>query len=178
MIIVRHVKHAVLLLVVLCASCSSATSQTTNKGTLVDKVMVKQALTVGIERAEKSVPDAAHVLFYIDNNTDEDIRMLIWGTPFEQQLSADILSVTHNGQTLPYLGRMIKRGTPLEADYINVPAGMRLDSPLDLSKSYGVANAGEYSVALKVVEIAGVSMINQETPVTLGNSELSLLVVE
>jgi len=138
--------------------------------------MVKQALSVGIEMAEDSVPGVASVLFYVNNNTNDDIRMLIWGTPFEQQLSADILSVTYNDQSLAYLGRMIKRGAPLEKDFINVPAGERLDSPIDLFTSYGVTGAGEYKVALNIVEIDGVAMINQETPVALSDTELLLVI--
>jgi len=171
----RYIKQALLVVVVLCTSCSSA-SQTAPKAIEVDDSVNEQALSIGIENFEGAELSASVITFYVTNNSSDDVRMLVWGTPFEQRLSADILMVSVNDKALPYLGRMVKRGEPTDKDYIVVPAGERLDVPLDLAISYGVSAAGDYNVSLKLNEIDGVFMINQETPVNVSSAELVLSV--
>lgn len=190
MTLLPYIKPAILVIVVLCASCSSASQTspkaietddnvdklTSTKAIEADDSVNKQALTVGIENVEGTELNTAAIRFYVTNNSSDDVRMLVWGTPFEQRLSADILQVSFQGEALPYLGRMVKRGEPVDQDYLLVPAGQRVDALLDISVSYGVSNAGEYNITLNLNEIEGVFMINQETPVDVSNDELVLLV--
>jgi len=170
MTIVRFAKYA-LIVIVLCTSCSSG-GQTSPKVIEVDDSVNKQTLSVGIENVDAVELSASAIRFYVINNSSDDARMLIWGTPFEQRLSADILLVSSQGEVLPYLGRMVKRGEPTDEDYLIVPAGQRQDVLLDLSVSYGVSTEGEYKVKLKLNKIDDVFKINQETAVNILNAEL------
>ena len=90
--------------------------------------------------------------FYIENQTDLPIRWLPWGTPLEERLTADCFDVTVNDQQLDYIGIVVKRMAPTDADYIELAAGDKIEAEVDLSLSYDMAAAGEYTVQLKTVD--------------------------
>lgn len=162
-------KVVALVFAVFCASCSSP-GQSVQTALDVDD-MNKQALSVGIE-----IGDTQFVTFYVVNNTSSAISMLIWNTPFEKTLSADIFLVTHGVKKMPYLGRKVKRSSPGSSDYLVVPAGQKLEAEMDITKYYGLTESGEYSVTIDLPQIDGLTRLNQETTVTVESGILIVLV--
>lgn len=89
------------------------------------------------------------VRFELTNNGNEDVYVLKWYTPLEG-LNSDCLQVVRNGtQTVPYDGRLAKRGKPDPADYVLVPAKQTISVDVDISESYHVSVPGEYDVSLR-----------------------------
>lgn len=140
----------------------------------------KDKLFAGIEAPEPDTDGKAHteLTFYVINRGDADIQMLVWNTPFEKILSADVFSVKHDGETMPYNGRKIKRGTPQSDNYITVHAGERLETSLDISAFYDMDQPGEYSVAYNPVHIDGSFHMNGLTPVNPVTDAVTLKIAE
>lgn len=111
----------------------------------------RDSLIVGLAAKQLQLePDAdMQLVFTVENLTDDAIVILPWGTPMEAVLSADVFDVEHQGDKLPYQGRMIKRSAPTESDYLTVPSGENLDFTVNLSQAYDTRTAGVYTVQLK-----------------------------
>ena len=81
------------------------------------------------------------------NTSSERVKFLVWGTPFEGRINADIFDVRlENGSPLPYMGRMYKRGKPNAGDYREIGAGKSISAVVDLYDAYDVSVAGDYSL--------------------------------
>lgn len=94
----------------------------------------------------------------LTNNSDQDISFLKWGTPFESSISRDVFSIKLNGNSLPYQGRMVKRGNPTANDFITIKAKSILKQTFDISKAYAFKTKGTYSIIYKL------SLLKLETP--------------
>lgn len=92
------------------------------------------------------------LIFSLKNLSDATVTVLPWGTPLEAVLSADIFDVAYKDEILPYRGRMVKRGPPVESDYLELPSGATTQSTVNLSQAYDTRTAGTYKVRLKTVE--------------------------
>lgn len=117
--------------------------------------MNQKVAAAGLQTGLRSVAevinadDSARVLFYVENNSAESIKILPWQTPLEGELTADIFEITINGDTLQYQGIMIKRAAPTDADYITLAVGERREIVTSLSDSYDMSAAGQYLVTLR-----------------------------
>lgn len=105
--------------------------------------------------------------FFLSNNTEADKKLLIWNTPIENPLSADIFSVQFDGKKLKYQGRMIKRGSPQPEHFRVVEVGETLESVVDLSNYYDMSVSGSYTVSLDPVLVNGTYQLNELTPINL-----------
>ena len=102
---------------------------------------------------EKIARDAPFTFLYtIHNGTAESVRFLPWGTPLEDDLLADSFNVSYQGELLPYIGKMVKRMAPVDADYITLGANKKLEVTVDLSRSYNTSGKGSYKVELKTYD--------------------------
>lgn len=76
--------------------------------------------------------------------------MLKWGTPLDRQLTSDAFDVrdleTH--ERLPYVGMMVKRGTPTTDDFVEIAAGESVAVTVDLRQSYEMRTGRSYYVRL------------------------------
>ena len=62
--------------------------------------------------------DAILIEVTFTNTSEKSLRFLVWGTPFEGRINGDFFDVRlENGSPLPYMGRVYKRGKPVESDY-------------------------------------------------------------
>lgn len=82
----------------------------------------------------------------ISNSGTQEIRILRWLTPIDG-IESDIFSLTVNGQTASYTGRLYKRQAPTEADYLTIKPGERLESSVDLADFYDMSLPGSYQIA-------------------------------
>jgi len=89
------------------------------------------------------------VEFILSNRSPNAIRVLKWNTPIDG-VSNDIFLVTRGEQTIDYIGRLVKRGAPTEADFIIIEPGQAITVQVDLSRYYAILEEGRYSVAYNV----------------------------
>jgi hypothetical protein len=73
--------------------------------------------------------------FTIRNDSPGPVWLLKWLTPLEG-LNGDILSVTCDGQHLPYRGPMVKRGNPQPQDYVRLAPSAEATATVDLAIGY------------------------------------------
>lgn len=141
-----------------------------------------QSLQAGIELATADSRSAAdeqpQVVFHVSNSSEQPVKMLIWNTPLEKELSADVFEVVHNGKPVEYLGRMVKRGEPQESDFVEVPAGGRVEATIDIARYYDISEPGGYALSYKSHRIGDVMQLNQKTPVTMDTDLLTFTVAE
>ncbi len=132
---------------------------------------------VGLETAPRGA-DAGVITAWVENTSSSAVELLIWNTPFEQPLSADIFTVTRNGEPLPYQGRMVKRASPQPGDWLALSPGERLTVDVDLALAYGIEGAGDYRVALAPVSIGSSLRFNEGFRAHLVGGDMRFSVVD
>ena len=91
--------------------------------------------------------------------------MLKWRTPLQQQLTSNCLSVTRNGNEIPYDGISMKRSTPGPDQFLLVAAGQTVSSTFDVSEGYDTSKAGTYTIAVNTyIEYAEGSVEGMNEP--------------
>lgn len=88
------------------------------------------------------------VNFTMTNESDQKLRILRWETPFDG-IEANLFEVARNGDLVPYLGRVYKRGTPQASDYIMLMPGESLSARVELSAYYEMGYGGEYLISFR-----------------------------
>ena len=86
--------------------------------------------------------------FTLQNNTENDVWLLSWYTPFEGFLSNLFIIIDSTGKQLGYEGRLVKRSAPASEDYIKLSAKEKNTIQLDLTQGYQLPE-GTFSLQLK-----------------------------
>ena len=94
-------------------------------------------------RLEAQAP--SRLRFELTNRSASALWVLKWNTPLEGW-KGTVLRVTRDGKELPYQGRMFKRGDPAREDYVEIPAGGKVDATVDLAEVYDVSRPGTYKI--------------------------------
>ena len=84
--------------------------------------------------------------FTLKNGSDHGVDILKWGTPFEDRFTSDCFEVKRKEERMPYLGILVKRGTPGAEDFISIAAGSEISKTIYLEDGYQIYKAGVYSV--------------------------------
>lgn len=101
---------------------------------------------VRLDAASKSVDAGSGKLaFTVANGSDAAVHVLRWQTPLDG-VDTDMFAVTLNGQPVEYVGRLVKRTAPREADYIELKPGEARSVEVDLSAYYDMRKNGQYVV--------------------------------
>ncbi len=174
------------LLLTLLAGAACSAGEWAGEEAPEKKVMHEQArlqpLQAGIALVTEDTRSAAderpQVVFHVSNSGEQPVRMLTWNTPLEKELSADVFEVVRDGKPVEYLGRMVKRGEPQERDFVEVPAGGRVEAIIDIARYYDISEPGAYTLSYKSYRIGDVMQLNQETPVTMDTDLLRFSVTE
>ncbi|WP_190219667.1 M35 family metallo-endopeptidase [Streptomyces griseosporeus] len=85
--------------------------------------------------------------FEIRNAGQETYRLLTWDLPLEDE-PLNFLTVTRDGNDIAYDGKLLRRGSPLAKEYINLAPGASKSVEVDISRIYPVQAPGEYTVTL------------------------------
>ncbi len=85
------------------------------------------------------------VNYSMTNVTDQPVRVLLWNTPFDG-IEGNLFEVARNGELVPYLGRVYKRGTPQPEDFMTLEAGETRVTKVELSAYYEMNFTGEYQL--------------------------------
>lgn len=74
----------------------------------------------------------------VENKGSEPFVFLPWNTPFDSRIAGRFLQVYEvgSGEQMEYLGLVMKRVAPTEADYLTVKPGESGEAQLDLTKTY------------------------------------------
>lgn len=123
-------------------SCSVAEPDVEQNMVKFEFVINQEAIVNGLVMLESTL-----------TNNDSELRFLPWNTPFDESLSGRFLRVTEvradgSKKELAYQGRMVKRRSPSEEDYLVVGTGQMLKNQLDITKSYSFCRNRRYSIGL------------------------------
>jgi hypothetical protein len=101
-------------------------------------------------RAEQSYRLGEPVVVTVEarNQGSGPLRLLRWGTPFEEEFTGSSLTVERDGEVLPYDGKLVSRGDPGPEDYLTIGAGESAEATVDISAGYPIESPGEYTVAV------------------------------
>ena len=83
--------------------------------------------------------------FVITNQDTVDYYLLKWHTPLEG-MKTSYLSVSKDGHSLLYRGRMVKRGKPQPGDYVLVKAGESVSNEVDIATGFNLSEPGMYEM--------------------------------
>lgn len=92
--------------------------------------------------------DALRVRYTVKNDGGETVRLLKWATPLEGRFNARLFEVEKDGKKVAYIGRLVKRENPTEADFETLEPGASASAELDLSQGYALGEPGHYTVRL------------------------------
>ncbi|MEM7358517.1 MAG: M35 family metallo-endopeptidase [Pseudomonadota bacterium] len=108
-------------------------------------------IEVSVDLPSQTVAPSEEILvrFTYKNVTQEPIRFLKWGTPFEGRLNEDLLAILFEGAELPYDGWHIKRAPATEADYMVIAAGQSKRVTVNLLTAYNIDLQGEYHITVR-----------------------------
>jgi peptidyl-Lys metalloendopeptidase len=95
--------------------------------------------------ASSNQPFMGVVEFKITNNSAESLRVPYWQLPSAAG-QGDLFKVYRNGAKAGYLGALVKRPAPTDADYVTFQPYETRTFSVDLSASYDLSKTGEYSV--------------------------------
>lgn len=104
---------------------------------------------VETEKLSYAPTDAVVVRVTITNPNDHPIGILRWFTPHDG-VDRSLFAVHRDGVAVAYLGRMVKRAAPTDADYLVLRAGESSTTDVALSALYDLAPPGRYEVAYDV----------------------------
>lgn len=170
----RQFKASTFVSLVVALGCSACTaSDKVSQVKAMQEASVKELLVAGVQVADDTTV-SSEITFYVSNNSNVAVRMLIWNTPLESELSADVFTVTLDGMPVAYQGRMVKRSSPSDKDYLIIPAHERVESQVDMAVYYAMSEPGEYQVRFTPATIDGQARLNEQTPVQLDATTLTL----
>lgn len=107
-------------------------------------------LTARLELLDVSEGDhiAVRLKLILKNESDTPVELLRWGTPFEGDFTSDLFKVTVNGEAVPYIGKLVKRLPPTDADFMTIPGGEERSEIVNLEEGYKLYLPGRYEVQL------------------------------
>ena len=125
-----------------------------NFSTLGASARAPMSATVSLSVDKESFDGSDDVLIHvtITNPNNYPIRILKWFTPLNG-IERSLFTVTRNGESVPYIGRMIKRAEPTEADYITLEAGGSVTADVNLSEYYELSSSDNYEVMYDVTSL-------------------------
>lgn len=105
-------------------------------------------LSAAIEILEVNENDKISISlkFTLKNESENNIEILKWGTPFEGEFTSDCFDVRYDGEQVPYRGILVKRGAPQPADFIEIAANQEISEIVHLEGGYEIYKAGLYTV--------------------------------
>lgn len=99
----------------------------------------------------KAVFDGSEALtarWTLHNDTVETLQVLVWHTPLAG-FSNDLFYVERDGEPVPYIGRLVKWGTPTAEDYVEIESGGSVSATFDPSAVYDMSQPGQYTIAYR-----------------------------
>ena len=102
---------------------------------------------IGVNFSTDTNAHNGKIVVSVTNNSEKDIELLKWNTPFEKTISADIFDVHMGKKDNAYTGRVIKRTQPQDNDYMLLEAGVTEKVTVDMPTYYGMKKKGDYRIS-------------------------------
>lgn len=142
---------------------------------------LKNPLAVGMfADAARTGAFMGTVQFKVTNNSNEIVRVPYWQLPGSSENRQ--FKVTRNGEAVDYLGKIVKRGAPTEADLVSFQPHETKIINVNLADTYDLSRGGNYTISfgtklegartatgLRIGDAAG-------RPATLGSAPISVYV--
>ena len=99
---------------------------------------------------DQANPAGEPVLLHLTlgNTSGQAVEVLQYHTPFEGILG-DLFEIQYGDESLTYRGPLVKRGPPMDEDWLLLESGGVLTAEVDLSKAWDLSSAGEYTLRLR-----------------------------
>lgn len=107
------------------------------------------SVTIDSGKAFVGRSEAAVVRVTLRNDGAEEVSLLRWQTPL-RGVDGNLFDVRLGGESVPYLGRLVKRAEPQAKDYLRLAPGTSATVEIDLSRYYDMSRTGEYSIGYRV----------------------------
>lgn len=104
--------------------------------------------TIEMAKSKFAKTGPLEITFKLTNGSGQTLHILKWHTPLEG-FKADIFRVERDGQRVPYVGRLYKRGAPQPEDYVTLAPGESATASVDLAEGYATYAAGRYTAQLE-----------------------------
>lgn len=107
----------------------------------------KNGAVVSLSVAQGEFDSSQDVLVTVDisNPTNHTVKILKWYTPVEG-VEESLFAVMLNGEPAAYTGAIYKRPPATGQDYIQLKAGERITSVVNLGQYYDLSQSGEYEI--------------------------------
>jgi peptidyl-Lys metalloendopeptidase len=104
------------------------------------------SVEVRLGAPSKSVDAGSGTLaFTVANESATPVHVLRWQTPLDG-VDSDLFDVQLDGESVSYIGRLVKRPAPQASDYIELKSGESRSVEVDLSAYYDMRKSGQYVV--------------------------------
>lgn len=107
------------------------------------------SVTLDSSKAFVGSGEPATVRVTLHNDSAEEVSFLRWQTPL-RGVDGNLFDVRLDGESVAYLGRMVKRAEPTATDYLRLAPGASATVEVDLARYYDMSRSGEYSVGYRV----------------------------
>ena len=97
-------------------------------------------------QAQYAATDSLHIRFTLTNTSDRTISILKWHTPFDGFNSNVFRVLSPRGRSIPYKGRVVKKGQPRAVDYLELGPHESATQVYDLSRVYDIYQVGDYRI--------------------------------
>ncbi len=137
---------AIILLLTTIFSCS-----TTKNGSVEEnRELIHFIKTeVSTNKNTYSAGELIELSMKVTNTGDRKYTFLPWGTPIENSLTSDCLTIKHNNQTLDYIGIMVKRVPPTKKDYLTLKHNESVLGKTNILDGYSLNEKGVYTIQYK-----------------------------
>jgi peptidyl-Lys metalloendopeptidase len=109
---------------------------------------IRNPLSVGMfADAASSGSFMGTVQVKVTNNSNEVVRVPYWQLPGSDESKS--FRITRDGQPVDYLGKIVKRGAPTDADLVTFQPHETKVISVNLAKTYDLSHGGNYSVAFR-----------------------------
>lgn len=130
--------------------------------TISANAKVHSGVEVKIQSLKNSIGNDEDVFVKLTykNRSRNSINILRWYLPdSDGNLEEGIFNITHNGESIDYLGAHYKRPAPTQGDYVTLAPNKKLSYTVELSGAYDFSQEGFYNVELSAsnFEMFGVS---------------------
>jgi peptidyl-Lys metalloendopeptidase len=111
-------------------------------------------LAASIDAAQPSfaAEEPVALTLHLANGGGASVWVLRWQLPSEE-IEADVLAVTRDGEPVQYVGPLVKRPAPIASDWVEIAAGDELTATFDPTAVYDMNQPGRYTVAFKTWQV-------------------------
>jgi peptidyl-Lys metalloendopeptidase len=108
-------------------------------------------IDIVLERDASAEASATTIFAIATNRGDVEERISRWDLPieFDGSLAAPLLEVTHEGQPVDYIGKLVKRAADDKDDTISLAPGQAIAMKVDIARAYDLAKGGRFEVRYK-----------------------------